>query len=535
VTANFLEDAVAHALEGALLVYADQHRTTSAAVLDSVAGPEPRDVVLRDHPVLTLTSPPPDSAPGSLRLVWRGTMPLAPHLDAYVRLETLLHHTPEGEIDHLLVTAGTLEATLEKEDVWVARLGGRFDSGDAAVFAFRGALQLLTLGFTIDVAAGFPTSGAAGFFLEGRFVAPVSLPLAFTAGTLGAVGLMVVVAQNFAPRVHEDDASAGTLASPVSALDYVKWVTGPFLDHPEDAWVFRPDAVAFGAGLILESFPDRGNLLGLDPAGLLILAGPDGDVLVLGAAGEVLKSPKFKAAAFAAFQIGRSFAVAAQVSIEVPGASDSSGVHTTPRAATPVSPGTTDPAPSEPGADAIFKGEGALNLYVPTAPGMGAAHFELGTPHEPVTLVFLKQIGEHGLCQAEFFLVVDGATGTTFGFSLVAGFAFGGHDDIFELALHLELSVYGIFANAPYSFEGRFDVGFDFRIRVLFLKAGVDATAYAIAMSDPKKLIFDLSLHFEVPWPLPEIELHANLPVLDDPLPPEFNPPMLVGSYVLGS
>jgi hypothetical protein len=519
--------SIANFLEVALIPFAATHGTDVEHVLDGVAGGGD-DVVLRDSPVMTLSRPLPGSAPGTIRVITRGSLPIAPHLDAFLHVIATITHTRD-HIDTVNLSSLSADVHYEQEGVFDARLGAHFDltvGGSLTDLVLSGELRLNTIGVTVDVTLGV---SADGFFIMGDLVLPVAIPLAFTAGALGAAGFMIIVASNYAPALDDDD-TGGTLTDP-TALDYAKWATGRFLSHPEDAWQPAENASAFGAAFALEDFPTRGNVVGANPVGFVCVLGPTGPVLIAGGHGFALKSPKFTVDAFICDRpLVPDFALAGQVNIEVPGGSASGSAHGTPPAPTPVAPGTSPPTPGGGGDDSIFKGEGKINLYL----GPTEQRLELGSPHDPITLVFLKQFGPKGLCQVQFFLDISSVSGTSFGFTAAFGFEFGGHDDLAQFALHIDLEVYGIFGNAPFSFEGRWAVAFDVRFRFLFLRLGIVATAMAVGFADPKKVIFDLAIDIELPWPLPAIDFHTNVEVLNDPLPPAFNPPMLVGAYEVG-
>lgn len=487
------------------------------------------DVVLRDHPVLTLTNAPPDEPAGSIRVVLRGQIPLIPHVEGFIRAEGRVEHDGIGHVTAVRLTAGTIDVKIENEGVWIFKAGVHLEdeSGSDLTLGLHGGITLLLLGTTFDCVV---VANGEGLMVEGTLSLPVSVPLAFTAGVIGANGLMFLVAEDFAPRIEDDD-SAGTIECPANANDYVKWATGPFLDHPEDAWVAREGWSGFGVGAVLQSFPDHGKLLELNPAGLVTLAGPDGLVLLAGAAGEALNSKSFEASAFLCWVQGQSVAIGAEVKVKVEAAPEG-GAHQTARAPTPVAPGASPPgsADAELGGGSVFRGEGKLDIYIPYAPGAGAGHFEIGTPHEPLALEFLR-----GLCQIEFYLVVDWASGSSCGLLAAFGFHLGSDDSIIELSAHAALGVVIANALAPQvSFtEGRLYL--EARIRVLFIKIGFAVGVDFVGMTRPQEAIADLYAYVELPWPLPSVgPFHTDLTLLDSPVQPQFNPPMLVGTYQIG-
>ena len=520
-----------------------------AARLSSVTATTP--LVLRDSPVLTITVPAAGAPPGTLRLVTRGSLPIFPNVTAYARIEApILQST--GAV--LPVTAGTIDVSMEIKNVLKFRGGAAFGPADVII---SGDLYLTHVGIDISATIGVatlndPATGASvtGVLVEAGFALPAGIPLACTAGVMAATGMTALFANDFGPRLEDDD-SAATLTSTPNALDYVKWATGPLAsDRVEDAWIPQFGAWGVGMGCIIVTTFDNGRVVTLKPVGGALISPSATELVFLaGGIGEIGQRPDFKVAAYLVLQlilgagsavVDASFGLGANVSWKAPKpqASAPNGVHFPPPAATPVRPGTTDSDDDDEGGD-ILDGEGKLDLLIPGG-GLGTFHLDIGTPLEPVTVQFLRAFAQGGTsgfsAQAEVYIDISGSTGFAIGLGGSIGLELGSADGPVEIRLRAGLDLAGAIGGSPTTFAGDIHGYLEFRIRVFFIKLGIIADLRAAGvMSRPAIAIFDASLTIELPWPLPDLSLHTQLPVMSSPLLPELNPPLLAGSYQVGA
>lgn len=356
----------------------------------------------------------------------------------------------------------------------------------------RGALKVLPAGFGLDVLLGGLNERGAmvGFDVD----LPVPVPLGSTGLSLAGIG--GDFAYNFVPRLEKTGEVAARTAD-----QYVNWAR----NHEVDRWQAGPiheTSVGLALRADLRTMSDNGLALTLEPIGFALLT--PGPVMVIGGAGRIVKTKKVEGY-FVVDIDSKSIALGLGVEIKFPNWTPLYALKTT---------GTLD---------AFFSFRSPTLSYV-----------NLGTEEEPIKAEVLGDlIPERG----DVWVMIDSHR-IYFG----VGVAIGGDDfeilGIIRLVARLSMKAAALIGWNPVQLQGKFAIWGELGLKVWKFSFVLSGKAEAVGHTpEPTKAEFTLSYKLDLPWPIPDVEGEAKLPVPEDEpkAGPSVASPLQVGTAKAGA